>query len=232
MLMVRRSISLFFYLFLLFISSLNHNPISLSSMSLMKAEKKHAKFCFQMLKWHLNNHSTSEAKPTLLNSDDISTAMFITWNKSPQKLLRGCLGTLNPIPLVEGLEHYAISAATEDSRFKPVTLEEIPFLSVSVSFLGNFEEIGEWSDWTIGKHGIEIEVACRSSSASGCRKRAIFLPHVPVEHCWSKRETIEKLMQKATSEDVSFEDLVRVVRFQSSMCTFSYQECIDVNERI
>jgi AMMECR1 domain-containing protein len=68
------------------------------------------------------------------------------------------------------------SSAFADSRFKPIALEEIPDLEVSISLLCNFEKGSNYLDWTIGVHGIRI--IFRSESGV---KSATFLPNVAEE---------------------------------------------------
>ena len=49
-------------------------------------------------------------------------------------------------------------AAINDSRFPPMTIEEMDEnLRVEVSLLSDFEQITDAFDWEVGKHGIEIE---------------------------------------------------------------------------
>jgi AmmeMemoRadiSam system protein A len=59
---------------------------------------------------------------------------FVTLTKGGQ--LRGCIGHIFPEePLIEAVIHNARSAATRDSRFSPVTADELPGIEVEVSVL-------------------------------------------------------------------------------------------------
>ncbi len=50
--------------------------------------------------------------------------------------LRGCIGNIEPVGgLEQGIIDNAISAATRDGRFEPLTLEELKDLSIEVSVL-------------------------------------------------------------------------------------------------
>ena len=69
----------------------------------------------------------------------------------------------------------------KDSRFDPVTIDEVPQLSVNVSLLINFTEQKDVNDWEIGKHGIIIKSTLKGRSYSGT-----FLPEVAKEQNWSK----------------------------------------------
>ena len=58
------------------------------------------------------------------------------------------------------LAYYSIIAALKDSRFEPITVEELPALTCEISILTNFEVItANPFDWFIDTHGIEISFA-------------------------------------------------------------------------
>lgn len=82
----------------------------------------------------------------------------------------------NPL-FLQGLREYAITSALKDSRFAPVTREEVPRLTVSVSILQHFEEAEHYLDWKLGKHGIRIEFI----SERGTKRTATYLPQVATE---------------------------------------------------
>ncbi|CAH2210683.1 jg20596, partial [Pararge aegeria aegeria] len=62
-------------------------------------------------------------------------------------------------------------------RFTPITREEVPRLTVSVSILQHFEEAEHYLDWKLGKHGIRIEFI----SERGSKRTATYLPQVATE---------------------------------------------------
>lgn len=76
-----------------------------------------------------------------------------------------------------GLREYALTSALKDSRFSPITRDEIPKLTVSVSILQHFEEAEDYMDWEIGVHGIRIEYI----NEKGNKRTATYLPKVAVE---------------------------------------------------
>ncbi|HEX8131136.1 MAG TPA: AmmeMemoRadiSam system protein A [Pyrinomonadaceae bacterium] len=90
--------------------------------------------------------------------------------KTDEGDLRGCIGTVEPVrpTLAEELIHNAISAATRDPRFLPVTLSELPHLRYSVDVLSppepaRFEELNPKT------YGLIVE------DAEG-RRRGLLLP--------------------------------------------------------
>jgi AMMECR1 domain-containing protein len=70
-----------------------------------------------------------------------------------------------------------VTSAFEDSRFDPITLQEVPYLSCGVSLLVCFESAKDYRDWTVGVHGIHIYF-----SQNGRQMSAVFLPEVASEH--------------------------------------------------
>lgn len=85
--------------------------------------------------------------------------LFVTWTIGRDKRLRGCIGTFSELSLQSGLKEYAITSALKDSRFDPISREEVPRLSVSVSILQGFEEARDYMDWTLGKMRLKCDVS-------------------------------------------------------------------------
>lgn len=95
--------------------------------------------------------------------------------------LRGCMGTFHAKPsFIETVESVARSSC-RDSRFitNPVTLEELPRITIEMSVLGVLERLADPTSLRVGEHGILV----RRGEASGC-----FLPQVAAEHGWSAEE--------------------------------------------
>lgn len=103
--------------------------------------------------------------------------LFVTWKIGKDKRLRGCIGTFNAMNLQSGLREYAVTSAFKDSRFNPVSREEFPKLSVSVSILRHFEDGDDYLDWEVGTHGIRIEFI----NEKGNKRTATYLPEVAPE---------------------------------------------------
>ena len=63
-------------------------------------------------------------------------ASFVTLENKYTGQLRGCIGSIIPVqPLYKDVIRNAIAAATQDPRFPPVTVEELPDIRVKVSIL-------------------------------------------------------------------------------------------------
>ena len=147
--------------------------------------------------------------------------LFVTWKKNNQ--LRGCIGTFQHNPIYMGLKKYSRSAAFEDSRFPPITKEEVPSLSCTVSILHDFEDASDAYDWTVGKHGIILTIKNIYS--------ATFLPEVMTENHWSKDETLKQLAiksgYKGNIDKAFLKSSCKVRRYQTSSITATYEQYIE-----
>ncbi|MFW5868805.1 MAG: AmmeMemoRadiSam system protein A [Armatimonadota bacterium] len=103
-------------------------------------------------------------------------AVFVTLHKHGQ--LRGCIGGLEARePLAEAVRSSAISAATQDPRFPPVSSEELGDLEIEVSVLSPLKKVERPEEIVVGLHGVMI--------AQGMR-RGVFLPQVAPEQGWDR----------------------------------------------
>ncbi len=65
-----------------------------------------------------------------------NAAVFVTIHTKPYEELRGCIGTLKAHrPLYKDIIFNAQAAALHDTRFKPLTLNELPHIKVEVALL-------------------------------------------------------------------------------------------------
>lgn len=114
-------------------------------------------------------------------------------------------------------------SAFEDTRFSPISLPELPSLSVSVTLLTFFTPCAHALDWDLGTHGIRI-----SFHHHGKRYGATYLPDVAVEQGWTKEETMVSLMRKAgwvgRSRDWRHVKGLTVVRYQGKKTSLGYEE--------
>ncbi len=72
--------------------------------------------------------------------------------------LRGCIGTIVPVRrnLAEEVVHNAIGSATQDPRFPPVTISELPYLTYSVDVLTPPEPVADVGDLDPAKYGLIV----------------------------------------------------------------------------
>ena len=96
--------------------------------------------------------------------------------------LRGCIGRFDPhLPLYQLISELAISAATRDSRFDPLTIKELNQIDIEISVLTPLKKIDSIDEIEIGKHGIYIKKGIHSGT---------FLPQVALETKWTKEELL------------------------------------------
>jgi AmmeMemoRadiSam system protein A len=102
--------------------------------------------------------------------------------------LRGCVGYVFAVaPLYRSVIETARAAASEDTRFQPVTPEEASELEVSLSVLSPLTPIMP-EQIEIGRHGLVVTMAGH---------RGLLLPQVPVEHHWDRVTFLEQTCRKA-----------------------------------
>jgi AmmeMemoRadiSam system protein B/AmmeMemoRadiSam system protein A len=115
---------------------------------------------------------------------------FVTLTKGGR--LRGCIGFIEPVyPLHLAVLRAAIYAATEDTRFHPVTADELKDLSYEISVLTPTRKIDDPRLVQVGKHGLVI--------ARG-NQRGLLLPQVAVENNWTREEFLAQCCLKAGLE--------------------------------
>jgi hypothetical protein len=113
---------------------------------------------------------------------------FVTLHRTRGGDLRGCVGMMrSEESLVRTVARMAVSAATEDGRFDPVTAAELPELQLEISALGPMLPVIP-EDVEVGRHGLLISHAGR---------RGVLLPQVPVEHEWDRETFLDHTCLKA-----------------------------------
>lgn len=125
--------------------------------------------------------------------------------------LRGCIGYLQPIePLIKNVINAAIAAATQDPRFYPMSLNELPNTIFEVSVLSKSVDIpykgrDRVKGFEIGRDGLVIEYRIY---------KGLLLPEVPVEYCWDNETFLSETCVKAgLPPDCWLNPKVRVMRF-------------------
>nr|XP_055044715.1 nuclear protein AMMECR1-like [Misgurnus anguillicaudatus] len=178
-------------------------------------------FCFDVLYCHLYGYQPPRT-PRFTNDP---YPLFVTWKISRDKRLRGCKGTFSAMNLHSGLREYSLTSALKDSRFLPITRDELPRLFCSVSLLSNFEDVGDYLDWEVGVHGIRIEFF----NEKGSKCTATYLPEIAKERGWDHIHTIDSLLRKGGYKAPitnDFRKTIKLTRYRSEKMTMSYAEYI------
>ncbi|MEM2878147.1 MAG: TIGR00296 family protein [Candidatus Hadarchaeales archaeon] len=145
--------------------------------------------------------------------------VFVTLTSGGE--LRGCIGYPIPhLPLIEAIIDAAISSATRDPRFPPVTKDEIDEIEIEVSVLTDPSPIkvkhpSEYpKSIVIGRDGLIVELGAYAG---------LLLPQVAVELGWDAEEFLSQACMKAgLPPDAWFEKGIKISRFTAQI--FSEKE--------
>jgi uncharacterized protein (TIGR00296 family) len=165
----------------------------------------------------------------------VECPIFVTWEKRQTTAmgtnteisswqLRGCIGTLEPRRLATAVGEYAVISALRDHRFKPINVNEMGSLRVSVSLLVLYEHCNDVYDWSIGVHGILIKFV-----VDGHHYSATYLPEVAKQQQWDHTKSISSLIQKAGYNGTVTSDLLKTIhctRYQSSKYQVTFDEYV------
>ncbi len=139
--------------------------------------------------------------------------VFVTLNKD--HVLRGCIGYPYPIKrLDDAIIESAITAATGDPRFPPVSSEELPQITVEVTVLSPPQEVSvdkkELPKYIeIGRHGLIVKAGYYSG---------LLLPQVAVEYNFGPEEFLSQTCIKANmSPDSWARDDVEIFTFEGQI---------------
>ncbi|MFG1390189.1 AmmeMemoRadiSam system protein A [Acidiplasma aeolicum] len=138
----------------------------------------------------LKKHFGLEYKfPAIPEKFKTNAGVFVTINE--EKNLRGCIGYIFSIkPLAEAVKEMAVAAATEDPRFRPVTLSEFNKIEIEITVLGKLQRINytDIDKIDLGVHGIYV----KNGFYSG-----VLLPQVAIEYGFNKQQFLEETCRKA-----------------------------------
>jgi uncharacterized protein len=152
---------------------------------------------------------TRSAPPTCSVAVPDASGVFVTIKRGGE--LRGCLGTLQCQRGLAGeVARCAADAATEDPRFPPVSIDELPDLAVEVSVLGPLEPIDprDPDAIVIGRHGLVAERGFR---------RGLLLPQVATEWGWTVEQFLRQTCLKAGLEPDAWQRDARISRFEAEV---------------
>jgi AmmeMemoRadiSam system protein B/AmmeMemoRadiSam system protein A len=112
---------------------------------------------------------------------------FVTITK--EGMLRGCIGYVLPVmPLYRAVSQAAVSAATKDARFPPVSPSELDKLHLEISVLTPPRPVKDVSEIQVGKDGLIVRMGNRSG---------LLLPQVASSRGWNRTTFLEETCRKA-----------------------------------
>jgi AmmeMemoRadiSam system protein A len=90
--------------------------------------------------------------------------------------LRGCIGYVEGLrSLPEAVQETAVSAATRDPRFAPLSADELDQVEIEISVLSPLFKIESLAEIKLGKHGVMLRLG---------RHQGLLLPQVALHHNW------------------------------------------------
>ncbi len=148
-----------------------------------------------------------DTSPSTVQPPAIHAGAFVTLRKNGD--LRGCIGYPDADrPLVDVVEHCAVSAAVSDPRFEPLTPHELEEIEVEISVLGPIEPVADIADVEIGRHGLIV--------AHG-RRRGLLLPQVALEWNWDREEFAAHTCRKAGLPSDAWRKGATLYRFEAEV---------------
>jgi len=175
----------------------------------------------QTLLNHLSGDESSQhatESPALLQQ----RATFVTLRRRDTDELRGCRGECEARrPLVESVVRMAVAAAVNDPRFPPVTLSEVPDLTIEINALTPLKPIRE-TGVEVGKHGLMIVKGDHLG---------LLLPEVPTRFRWGREEFLKAVCRKAGLPETAWEaEDARLLGFEAEVWSDD-EEIINSEER-
>lgn len=147
-------------------------------------------FLLKLARKTIEQYLGSETLPLptdLLPALKVKRGAFVTLRKRHE--LRGCIGNMaDDYALYNVIGRMAFSAAFNDTRFQPVTLDEMPFIGIEISVLTPFEKVNSADDIVLGRDGVLLSKGGR---------HAVYLPQVATETGWDKETFLKQLCYKA-----------------------------------
>lgn len=102
--------------------------------------------------------------------------------------LRGCIGYVLPTgSLYQTVAETARAAAFDDPRFRPVTEDEAPYLTIEISVLSVPQPVRP-DHIEVGRHGLIVSAGAR---------RGLLLPQVPLQWGWDRETFLAQTCVKA-----------------------------------
>jgi len=128
----------------------------------------------------VNNQKIALDESKLPDKFKLHLGAFVTLKENG--MLKGCIGRFEPDePLYKVIIDMAISASRYDTRFNPVTKEELDNIEIEISVLTPRKKVNSIDDVVVGKHGIYVEYGSNNGT---------YLPQVATDMGWDKEQFV------------------------------------------
>ncbi|MDD4601060.1 hypothetical protein SDC9_13883 [bioreactor metagenome] len=120
------------------------------------------KLAYESLRYYLETGKKLQVPENLPTELTQQAGTFVSLKKSGQ--LRGCIGTFQPTQsnIAAEIIEMAVSAGTQDPRFRSVRLEELADIEFSVDILSSPEQIQSLDELDPQKYGVIVKRGYRS----------------------------------------------------------------------
>ncbi len=121
--------------------------------------------------------------------------------------LRGCIGHPGAdLPLGDVIVRCAVSAASEDPRFPPLTLAELAVAQIEISVLGPIEPVHDVGEIDVGRHGLIVSQGF---------SRGLLLPQVATERGWDRETFLSYTCTKANLDRHAWRGGAKIEKFEA-----------------
>ena len=129
----------------------------------------YVKLAIEAIRYYLLKGKLIPCPSPLPPGMECRSGVFVSIKIKKNRNLRGCIGTIEPNQdnLAKEIIKNAVSAATRDPRFKPITIEELDTFLFSVDTLTPLESIDDQDKLNPQRYGLSIK---------GNGKQGILLP--------------------------------------------------------
>lgn len=168
-------------------TALQRSSASDSAVSLTREDKKALlTLARKSIEWYLTS-KTAPLPRGFGAGAKVREGAFVTLKENGE--LRGCIGHMaEDMPLCHNVGSMALAAAFEDTRFHPVSKDEIRKIKIEISALTPMIQVSGADQIRVGTDGVVIRKDGRS---------AVFLPQVATEQGWTREEMLNNLCLKA-----------------------------------
>jgi AmmeMemoRadiSam system protein A len=139
---------------------------------------------------------------------DVYAGAFVTLHTGGD--LRGCIGQIEPnARLRDVVARCAVSAATRDPRFPPLTLQDLSTATeIEISVLTPLERVTSVEEIAVGRDGLYVV----QGPASG-----LLLPQVATEWRWDRDTFLAQTCRKADLAPDAWKRGAEIYRFQAEI---------------
>lgn len=162
-----------------------------------------------------NPHFTKSLVKKSMSPFRKRNGVFVTLRHYPTKELRGMSGFIEPMQDVgELVVDAAISAAFEDRRFIPISINELQHLIIEVSIISNPQQLtgsklARSKAIELGRHGLILEYGTR---------KGIVLPRSYAKFHESKKHMLEEACKSAgIGTNLWAQPMIKLYKFESTI---------------